>query len=238
MRTLSNLDLLDLWERGTVLHPLDRALLALSVAQPDEDCSTLADWPLGRRNAALIRLRRACFGQRLSGWVACPECGERLEFSIDAAKLDADSSSVPLPDPLLDMDRFEGDGQSFRPLTSRDLAAVAGEADEQAAALELLRRCCAGGDGFSAEQIDAISNRLAQADPMSETLLDLECAECGHRWNEPLDIAAWLWTEIEARARRLLLDVHTLAAAYGWTEAEILSLSEPRRAIYMEMVQA
>jgi hypothetical protein len=230
MRTLSNLDLLDLWERGTVLHPLDRALLALAVAQTDQDCSTLADWPLGRRNAALVRLRRACFGQTLAGWVACPECGERLEFSIDAAKLDADSSRVTV--------RFDMDGRSFRPLTSRDLAAVAGEADEQAAALELLRRCCVDGGNFSTEEIDTISNQLAQADPMSETLLDLECAECGHRWDEPLDIATWLWTEIEARARRLLLDVHTLAAAYGWTEAEILSLSEPRRAIYMEMVQA
>ena len=238
MRTLSNLDLLDLWERGTVLHPLDRALLALAVAQPDEDCSALADWPLGRRNAALSRLRRACFGQTLSGWVACPECSERLEFSMDAANLDTDSSPVPSTVIV----RFDIDGRSYRPLTSRDLAAVAGEADEQAAALELLRRCCVDGDNFSADEmlgeIDTISNQLAQADPMSETLLALECAECSHRWNEPLDIAAWLWTEIEARARRLLLDVHTLAAAYGWTEAEILSLSEPRRALYMEMVQA
>lgn len=230
MNTLSNLDLLDLWERGTVLHPLDRALLALTFALPGEDNGALADWPLGRRNAALSRLRRACFGKTLNGWIACPECGERLEFSMDAEKLYADSSPVA--------DSFVIDGRRFRPLTSRDLAAVAGERDEQAAALALLRNCCVDGVGLSEEDADALGDRLAQADPLSEMLLELECAGCGHRWKEPLDIAAWLWSEIEARARRLMLDVHTLAAAYGWTEAEILSLSTPRRAAYMEMVQA
>ncbi|HUD55174.1 MAG TPA: hypothetical protein VMR02_08095 [Terracidiphilus sp.] len=45
-------------------------------------------------------------------------------------------------------------------------------------------------------------------------------------------------TQIEARARRLLYEVHTLAAAYGWSEREILSLSAPRRALYLEMVRA
>ena len=213
-----------------MLHPLDRALLALAFALPGEDGNALADWPLGRRNQALSGLRRACFGQTLNGWVACPECDERLEFSIDAERLYVDSSPVA--------EAFVMDGRRFRPLTSRDLAAVAAETDGQAAALALLGRCCTDGGEVSEGAADAIGERLAQADPLSETLLEFECGECGHDWNEPLDIAAWLWTEIEARARRLLLDVHTLAAAYGWSEAEILSLSTPRRAAYMEMVQA
>ena len=79
---------------------------------------------------------------------------------------------------------------------------------------------------------------LFLSDPLAETLVNLRCAECGHQWEEELDIAAWLWVEIEARARRLLFDVHTLATAYGWSEHEILSLSEPRRTLYLEMVQA
>ena len=235
MRTLSNLDFLELWERGTVLHPLDRALLAIAMAVPGEDYGTLAAWPLGRRNAALSQLRRACFGQMLTGWVACPQCGERLEFSLDAEKLYSDAQDVA--------EEIIIDGRRFRPLTSRDLAGVVNESNEQAAALKLMRQCYLdGGDfdssTFSLEEIDAISEQLAQADPLAETLLELQCAECGHSWNEPLDMAAWLWTEIEARARRLLLDVHTLAAAYSWSEAEILSLSEQRRGLYMEMVRA
>ena len=235
MRTLSNLDYLELWERGAVLHPLDRALLALAAALPDEEYGSLAAWPLGRRNVALSRLRTAGFGQMLTGWVACPQCGERLEFAIDAEKLYSSSQDAA--------EHVDIHGRRFRPLTSRDLAQIANESDEQAAARKLMRLCCLdSGDfddrDFSVEEMNAIGEQLAQADPLSEALLELQCAECGNRWNEPLDMAAWLWTEIEARARRLLLDVHTLAAAYGWSETEILSLSAPRRALYMEMVQA
>jgi hypothetical protein len=79
---------------------------------------------------------------------------------------------------------------------------------------------------------------LAEADPLAETLLKLRCAVCSHEWQEPLDIADYLWSEIEARARRLLIEVHSLASAYGWSEADILALSEPRRRLYLDMVQA
>lgn len=234
MRTLTNLDLLDLWERGAVLHPVDRALLTLAAALPGEDYRTLAAWPLGRRNAALARLRRACFGQTLSGWVACPQCGERLEFRIDAESIFSDSSVAE----QIVAEQFVIDGHAFRPLTSSDLAAIAAEPDEHSAALTLLRTCSLDECNFTEADAERIGEQLAQADPLAETLLDFHCAECGSQWHEPLDIAAWLWTEIEARARRLLHDVHVLASAYSWPQAEILSLSESRRALYMEMVQA
>jgi hypothetical protein len=230
MRAITNSGLLDLWERGSGLHLLDRALLAIAVAEPGEPYDALADWPLGKRNAALARLRRACFGSVLTGWVSCPQCGERLEFSLDAGLLWEQRSEAA--------GQFTADGRSFRPLTSRDLASVANENDERAAAHKLLHLCCAGGGEFTEEELESLGELLAEADPLAETLLDFNCAACDHRWQEPLDIAAWLWAEIDARARRLLHDVHTLAAAYGWTEREILSLDEPRRALYLEMVQA
>jgi hypothetical protein len=230
MKALSNPDLLELWERGTGLHCLDRALLAIAAAEPGEPYAALADWPLGRRNAALARLRRECFGSALTGWVACPQCGERLEFSLDLGTLFQERSDAAAEPTAQD--------SSFRALTSRDLASVAAEIDERAAAQKLLRLCGAQEREFSTEELEALGERLAEADPLAETLLEFACAACGQRWQEPLDIAAWLWVEIEAHARRLLHDVHTLAAAYGWTEREILSLSEPRRAVYLDMVQA
>ena len=51
-----------------------------------------------------------------------------------------------------------------------------------------------------------------------------------------LDAGAVLWDEIDARARALLGEVHLLAAAYGWTEREILALGAERRASYLSMV--
>jgi hypothetical protein len=234
MRMLSNPELLELWERGCGLHPLDRALLTLAFALPAEPYDSLAGWTLGKRNEALIRLRRACFGSAFTGWVACPQCCERLEFSFDAQ---------PLLEQRAEAESLTINGRSFRPLTSRDLASIAGETDERAAALRLLRQCCIEPsemetDVFTEAELDSIDELLAEVDPLSETLLDFSCAACSHRFREPLDVDMWLWAEIEARARRLLYDVHTLAAAYGWSEREILSLSEPRRALYLEMVRA
>jgi hypothetical protein len=81
-----------------------------------------------------------------------------------------------------------------------------------------------------------ISERMAQADPQADISLSLECPGCSHRWSEPFDIASFLWTELSAWASRTLFDVHQLAAAYGWSEAESLSMSPRRRGFYLEMI--
>ncbi len=52
------------------------------------------------------------------------------------------------------------------------------------------------------------------------------------------DVGALLWEELVAQARGLLAEVHVLARAYGWSEAEVLELSRSRRAAYLAMVAA
>jgi hypothetical protein len=99
-----------------------------------------------------------------------------------------------------------------------------------------------GNEGSAADmsdcELDTASELLEQADPLAETRISLSCPGCDHEWAEPLDIGAFLWEEIASRAKRLLVDVHALATAYGWTESEILSLSDSRRAFYRSMAQA
>ena len=67
-------------------------------------------------------------------------------------------------------------------------------------------------------------------------LLAVSCASCAHAWRASFDIVAFFWSEIDAWAERVLRDVHRLAAAYGWSEREILGLSAWRRHRYLEMV--
>jgi hypothetical protein len=261
MRSLSDSDLLHLWEGGLRRHPLDRALLALGAVFPETPYERLADWPLGRRNKALVELRCSCFGQNLQGWIACAVCGEKLEFELDGRTIaDAGRSED---------ERSRSDRQdepvvvnhiSFRLPTSRDLAQVAAETDPRLAAIRIVESCRLASErssetqtghrdtsapvndsrreSWSDEELEEIGERMALADPLAETRLTLHCPKCENDWEETLDIVSFLWTEIEARARRLLLDIHTLASAYGWTEAEVLSLSENRRARYVEMVQS
>jgi hypothetical protein len=235
MRSLSNPDFLNLWECGLRLHPLDRSLLALATALPETSYGSLADWPLGRRNRALAELRCACFGSSLQGWTACTQCGEKLEFEMDARVLAREEVNEPgRREPIVVK------GRSFRLPTSRDLARVAGETDSRRAAIRLMEGCQLEGGESAAwreEDVEEVGEEMALADPMAETRLALHCGTCGNEWDEALNIAAFLWAEIEARAKRLLFETHILASAYGWTEKEILSMSEPRRALYMEMVQ-
>jgi len=147
---------------------------------------------------------------------------------MNAASQDSSNSSVMI-----------GGGQ-FRLPTSRDLAKVL-TADLETSAVRLLELCRIG-DGAAKEWDEAaVSDAgeiLAAADPLAETQLALDCPSCAHQWNDVLDIGSFVWAEIESRALRLLCEVHILASAYGWSEAETLSLSAARRAGYMRMVQA
>jgi hypothetical protein len=233
MRALTSADCIDLWERGFRLHPLDRGLLALGAAVPGTPSVSLADWPLGLRNSSLMALHCASFGRNFQGQITCPNCAERLEFQMDGEALQKNDPAPSAPIVVREL--------SFRLPTTRDLARVANETDPRRAAIQLAENCLVEGKGsaeWSDEDLEEIGERMALADPMAEIRLTFDCAKCGHQWDEALDTVAFLWMEIEAQAKRLLMEVHALATAYGWTESEVLSLSEPRRRLYLEMVRA
>jgi uncharacterized small protein (DUF1192 family) len=238
MRGLSQSDCLTLWESGRTLHPIDQGLLAVQTAFPETRDESVADWPLGRRNRALAELHVASFGRSLRGWTTCAQCAEKLEFEVDGETLAAMG--------VAEVENRVALGQSeFRLPTSRDLAHLAAQPEAADAALLLLERCRldrgrqAGAPlDLNEQEIEEVGSRLALADPLAEILLDFNCPVCGESFQESLELASFLWAELEARARRLLLDVHTLASAYGWGEAEILGLSAARREFYLEMVSA
>jgi hypothetical protein len=227
MPLLSGAAVVALWEQGVALHPIDRGLLALAMADPSA-AHAAADWPLGRRNHALLDLHATWFGSRLDGWTSCPACGEKVEFDLDARQLAAPADA---PNP---QDSVSVGAHAFRLPTSRDLADVP-------TAAGLLERCRVGGSRdaeWTDEMIATIEDRLAAADPLAEIRLALDCPSCGHEWEDALDIARFLWAKVDALARRVLWEVHTLAAAYSWSESDILALSVARRAAYLQMVRA
>src|SRR5215510_3005733 len=237
MQALSSLDLLTLWEQGQGLHPLDQGLLALSAALPEVSPESLADWPLGQRNRALVELHCTCFNSNLEGWTSCNRCGEKMEFELDAAAL----VGAEAEDARSRCEVITVNGHSFRLPTSRDLAQAARESDSRAAAICLTERCRTDGGEppvWSEEELDEVGEAMAQADSLAEMRIALRCPACSSEWAESVDLAAFVWSEIEARAKRLLWEIHTLASAYGWSQREILSLSEVRRSLYMSMVQA
>ena len=230
MRKLSDKQLLAVWEQGFRLHPIDRGLLVISAAVPGAPYAALADWPLGRRNRALAEWLCTSFGPRLAGWAVCERCGERLEFELDARVLLAAEPTDPEA-------RVEVGGHTFRLPTSRDLALAARAQDPGDAMASLLEACRLDrGDALdlNEEELDEFGDRLGLADPLAETHVTMTCPECAAQLDETLNLTVFAWAELEARAKRLLLEVHLLASAYGWSESDVLAISEPRRAFYLE----
>jgi hypothetical protein len=225
--------LLAVWERGRHCHPVDRAVLLHSLAAPEAEPDSLPDEPVGRRNAALLQLRVATFGNRLRGLVDCPQCGTRLECELDAATL------LGLPPGNHRM--VQVDGLVFRQPTTRDLAAIVAADRPAVGALRLLQHCVVPlgehlGDSLLEGLRDRVEAALEQADPWANLAFDLRCDVCGQAWSSSFDIAGFLWEEVEAYAERVLDDVHRLARAYGWSEDAILALSDARRDAYLERV--
>jgi hypothetical protein len=229
--------LLSAWEQGVHRHPIDRALLMLSLTEADFSVDQLADLPLGRCNAALMQLHLDCFGGRLGAWLDCPACSERMEFELNAAQLP--------PIQVDKVDSIEVDGHRFRLPTSRHLARlVNGKNNAQATAHQLLQDCAESMDSLPDEPnrlielMRAVEAAVEAKDPWTNIVLEVCCPACGREELADFDIASFLWNKIEYRARQLLDDTHLLAQAYGWTESDILEMSEARRRAYLARLQS
>lgn len=224
-------DTLALWEQADGLSPMRRAL-ALA-AYDGRSAEALAGQPVGLCHARLLELRSATIAGPLEAVAVCPGCQARVEFALDPVGLlalheAAQSIGQPVPPPVV----------AWRSPTLEDLAGLARERDQVAA---LARRCVTVGDGSDAaalprDVLDAVEEAMMAADPLAEVLVALACPECGDGFDCSIDLADFVWAELDARARRLLNEVAVLARAYGWTEPEVLALSEPRRAAYLRLV--
>jgi hypothetical protein len=237
-----------IWERGQVQSWLERTLALLAFASPDTAPEQLAGLSLGQRDRLLFTLQAQTFGPVLESYQECPGCAERLEFSLSIAEILAaappalaagpESGTEEPPGPVAELG---GCRVSFRLPDSRDLAAIAAYPDVESARRELVRRCLTAiqpplaSDELPAELLAGLAEEILRRDPLADLTLDLSCPTCGQRWQVALDIGAFLWAEINHRAKRLLREVHALANAYGWRESDILALSAARRQAYLEL---
>ncbi|MCD9145051.1 T4 family baseplate hub assembly chaperone [Streptomyces albireticuli] len=236
--------LLAAWEAGLASDDRGRALLLHGLARPGTGAGELLSVPVGRRDAELFAVRRALFGTELEVRADCAECGEEMEFSFDAAGLGTDGPGTPpgAPDGPIRVEEGEWTVE-FRLPTPADLAAV-GTVPGDRARTALLTRCVVraehGGRPVTDPDLpDRVQRRMAAAseasDPLADVTLNVTCPDCGKATRAELDIASYLWAELDAWARDTLLDVHLLATAYGWSEPEILALSPLRRRYYLEL---
>jgi hypothetical protein len=244
MRALSASEMIVIWERGAAQHPVDRALTLLE-ACCGEPRERLAQASIGQRDALLLLVHQQLFGDVLQAFAECPQCRERLEYSLSTREIAARSQTGGI-DSESHLSFVDGGMQvQLRLPNSFDLGAVAASTDMATARRLLAERCViemtrerktVPVSELTDSAVDRIAAHLASADPQADVVIDLTCAACRHAWQVILEIESFLWIKISSLAKRLLRDVHALARAYGWSEQEILSLSPLRRRAYLEMV--
>jgi hypothetical protein len=240
METPAAKDLVRVWELGQDRPPWFRALLMLAPALPGVTFQDLSAMTIGRRNIHIFHLRRRLFGDTLAAMVQCPRCEQLSEFAAGVADLCPHEavSQIAGQAELFSVE-VEGRLARFRCPNSDDLAALGVAVEPVILDPPLIGRCIdttAGEVEHSPALIEAVTDACYDCDPQVELHLDLDCAECGHGWSAPFDCVGFLWTEVANLARSLLRDVHVLAAAYGWREADILAMSGARRGFYLDSV--
>lgn len=235
---------LAIWEQGWSQPPVWRALLLLTAVLPDQTTEELAALPVGRRDRHLLTLRQQLFGPSLPGVATCPTCEEALEFSFQVADVLVDETKMAEAETAVTKLTSRGYTIHLRPANSQDLLAIGQLADPAQAEQQLLARCVVkatrqgkktGVTRLPATVRQAIVKQMAEVDPQANVTINLNCPACRHEWPLLFDILSYLWQEIDAWAWRTLYEVHQLAAAYGWREADSLALSPWRRRQYLEM---
>ena len=222
--------------------PVQRALTLLSATGPDRSGGDWTRVTIGERDGALLRMREELFGPRLEATAVCPACGEQLDLAFST--MDVRVAPAALPDGNTEIHLEEaGYALTCRPATSADLlevAAVAPPGGREA----LIRRCVlaarVGGTlvepaTLPEEVLTAAIARIASADAQADVQIALACPGCSNSWFMPFDILSYLWSEIDDWAWRLLVEVHTLASAYGWSERDIVEMSARRRRLYLDL---
>ncbi|HUX88706.1 MAG TPA: phage baseplate protein [Chloroflexota bacterium] len=245
MAGLTSTDVLRAWEMASGQKSIEQALILLAIGRPDLGREQIVALSIGQRDALLLSLREQTFGPTFEAYAECPRCEERLEFRLDASEIRVPSARVSAEQQrTLRVGAWD---LSYRLPNSLDLRAIANCTDPDQARDRLIARCVIEArreesvvdvKGLTEEAISALAAAMVQSDPQAEVLLSLRCPACAHAWQALLEVAEFLWQEVTIEARRLLREVHLLARAYGWREADVLALSPARRQAYLDLVEA
>lgn len=241
MRPLSAAQLLDAWERGLSEPVCRRVFPVLATAYLDCPIDELTALSIGERDRRLLTLRQSTFGSQLASVANCSRCGELLEWEIETANLLMEKPTKSSGDLSVDVENYY---VRFRLPNTLDLSSISNCPDTSSARQRLLENCISDvqheGEQISPSALPVsvtteIVKRMAEADPQADLEVDLSCPACGKQWQAQFDIESFFWTELSAWAQRILLEVHGLARAYGWSESDILNLSPWRRQFYLGM---
>ena len=186
------------------------------------------------RQLALMRLALS-YGQWPVWFTcACVECGDLIDLKVSDTEFAIDARVDPVP-PSIDVQPDDAPARTFSVPSGFHEQLAETDADDPT--LAVLRSCDRTGPEIGRSEaskwLDALDVVLSRHLSKAETELVFACPHCGGEtsyWFDPLD-----W--IARYSAGCFEEVHDLAAAYGWSEDAILSMTASRRRIYLSMVR-
>ena len=167
---------------------------------------------------------------------SCGPCGALFDFLVRQSELPTKPASEVYP--FTEVETSVGVCR-LRVPTGADQEAVAGLEEGKESFRVLLRRLVvrpSGGEeqpeGFTEQDIAAIDAALEAVAPEVATKAQAACPECGR--TNLIHVDPYVYLNLGSVA--LLAEIHRLASAYHWGEAEILALPTSRRRKYLQLV--
>jgi hypothetical protein len=198
--------------------------------------ASLPTLDMGSRDRLLAALFSACFGDRIDGITACANCRAEYELSFELnalAEHQAPSGPIRAEGPD-DEGFYRLEDMRFRLPTIADVDAVRALPPDQAVSA-LLHRCVdAATDSVDESEIQQAMDQLA---PSLDLDIDTNCPHCAHPTTIAFSLEAFLLQALAQERRFLTLEIHRLAAGYGWSLADILSLSRDDRRTLVRQVE-
>ncbi|MEO6672187.1 MAG: hypothetical protein ABIN93_02045 [Ginsengibacter sp.] len=246
MRSLTEKELLNVWEDCIDLSLTETSLHLIGAASSISDLSGIAALSIGQRDVRLLQLREWMFGSRLKNMAVCPHCSESIEWenNVNDLRLQpilADAGKVFNAE-------IDGFKISYRLPTSRDIFNLDHDAYDNGNSVNALLSQCIleikensvthAAKDLPQNIIAQLNEHMSHEDPQADITILLTCPSCAGQWQAGFDIMSYLWSEINSWARHILQEVYILAKFFGWSENDILKISPKRRQLYLQMVQS
>ncbi|GGX79813.1 hypothetical protein GCM10007160_04040 [Litchfieldella qijiaojingensis] len=186
-------------------------------------------WSVASRLQGLLAVVMATDAGDLDVSTECRHCHQPLGFELPLQRFVHTPPDEPLSCRLDNGEWFEvrlPTGQDQRRWLEQ------GGADAETMACDLVVGASEDGD-WSEDRLAAMEAALERADPFTALDLEAECPECQASIQHPFNLEATLLQRLQGVLTELLRNVHRLATAYHWSEAEILSLPIQRRDFYL-----
>ncbi|HRF06912.1 MAG: hypothetical protein ABTR27_06795 [Candidatus Competibacter phosphatis] len=219
-----------------VTSVLCRALDSIGAGPADE--ASVARLGVADRQYLILRLGALLGGEQLWLKLRCAACDAWFDVDLRRNELPVRAAAEGYPWISLQLGARHIEAVVPNGEDQQAIAAL----DDAAAMQRLLRRCIRRVDGaapgeeffarLSEADIEALDEALDDLAPAVCDRLQVDCPECHHSQQAPLDHYAQLGIDEYV----FYDEVHTLASHYHWSEADILDLPRSKRQRYLDLI--